>query len=114
MNDDQILLYTIAEILLEVSLSEEKKQRIRDAMCMPQEPVKAKSTRFVPPTQQEVEAHFSELKVLNAPKHSSEFYFFYESKGWMVGKNKMKSWKSAASRWAINLDKGDTGKRIIV
>ena len=33
MNDDQILLYTIAEILLEVELSEEHKQRICDALC---------------------------------------------------------------------------------
>lgn len=34
--------------------------------------------------------------------HESEaeiFYDFYESKGWMVGKNKMKSWKSAANNW---------------
>ena len=24
---------------------------------------------------------------------------YYDSNGWMVGKNKMKAWKSAASRW---------------
>ena len=27
------------------------------------------------------------------------FVAFYESKGWMVGKNKMKSWKSAIVTW---------------
>jgi len=27
------------------------------------------------------------------------FYDFYESKGWMVGKNKMKDWKAAVRTW---------------
>lgn len=27
------------------------------------------------------------------------FVAFYESKGWLVGKNKMKSWKSAIVTW---------------
>lgn len=27
------------------------------------------------------------------------FVNFYESKGWMIGKNKMKSWKNAVSTW---------------
>ena len=27
------------------------------------------------------------------------FVSFYESKGWMVGRNKMKSWKAAAAGW---------------
>ena len=30
---------------------------------------------------------------------AAEFYDFYESKGWMVGKNKMKCWKSAVRTW---------------
>ena len=28
-----------------------------------------------------------------------DFYNFYDSNGWMVGKNKMKKWEAAASRW---------------
>ena len=27
------------------------------------------------------------------------FVDFYESKGWMVGKNKMKNWKAAVRTW---------------
>ena len=27
------------------------------------------------------------------------FYDFYESKNWMVGKNKMKDWKAAIRTW---------------
>ena len=30
---------------------------------------------------------------------AAEFYDFYESKGWMVGKNKMKDWKAAVRTW---------------
>ena len=30
---------------------------------------------------------------------ADRFVSFYESKGWMVGKNKMKSWKAAVSGW---------------
>jgi len=32
-------------------------------------------------------------------KHANDFWEFYEMKGWMVGKNKMKKWELAASRW---------------
>jgi hypothetical protein len=28
-----------------------------------------------------------------------KFYYFYESKGWCVGKNQMKNWKGSASGW---------------
>lgn len=119
MNDDQILLYTIAEILLEVNLSEEKKQRIRDVMCgvyaRTPEP-QPKTKRFEVPAISDVKAHMESLQIVNAEKHSAEFWHFYESKGWMVGKNKMKNWKSAASRWCIELPRssGDSQKKRIV
>jgi hypothetical protein len=121
MNDEQVLLLTIAEILLEVNLPEEKKQRIRDAMCgvylvKPQEE-KVKVKRFEVPAISEVKAHMDTLQVINSEKHSAEFWHFYESKGWMIGKNKMKNWKSAASRWCIELPRSgaeSTKKRIVV
>ena len=119
MNDDQILLHIIAEILLEVNLPEEKKQRIRDALCgvyagAPEPQPKTK--KFEVPAISDVKAHMDSLQVLNAEKHSAEFWHFYESKGWMVGKNKMKNWKSAASRWCIELPRGtsDTQKKRII
>ncbi len=31
-----------------------------------------------------------------------DFYDYYESNGWRVGRNPMKSWKSAAQRWKRN------------
>jgi hypothetical protein len=122
MTDDQVLLYTIAEILLEVNLPAEKKQRLADAMCGVYVPAlevqaKSKSKRFEVPAISDVLAHMESLQVINSERHSAEFWHFYESKGWMVGKNKMKNWKSAASRWCIELPRGSNEpqkKRIIV
>lgn len=33
---------------------------------------------------------------------AERFYDFYESKGWLIGKNKMKCWKSAVRNWERN------------
>jgi hypothetical protein len=59
-------------------------------------PPKKKTTRFKPPTQEEVQAYINEKGYsINAER----FVAFYESKGWMVGKNKMKSWEAAVRNW---------------
>ena len=54
---------------------------------------------FTAPTPDEVKAYAIEKGI---KLDHEDFCDFYESKGWMVGKNKMKNWKSAASRWARN------------
>lgn len=51
-----------------------------------------KPKKFVPPTLEEVEAYCRER---NNDIDPEGFIAFYDSKGWMVGKNKMKNWKSA-------------------
>lgn len=53
---------------------------------------------FQKPTMEEVKKHFTD--VLNLSYESDRFWYFYESKNWMVGKNKMAKWKSAAANWA--------------
>lgn len=55
-----------------------------------------KSTRFVPPTTEEVKAYCQER---NNKVDADRFVSFYESKGWMVGKNKMKDWKASVRTW---------------
>lgn len=57
--------------------------------------------RFAPPTRYEVESYMVDKGATfeQAKDWSEDFIDFYESKGWMVGKNKMKSWTNAASRW---------------
>ena len=54
------------------------------------------SDRFIPPTVDEVRAYCEER---NNDIDAEGFVAFYESKGWMIGKNKMKSWKSAVITW---------------
>jgi len=52
--------------------------------------------RFAPPSIEEVTAFFTEK---GHPKEAQKFFNFYDSKGWMVGKNKMQKWKSSAAGW---------------
>lgn len=60
---------------------------------------KEKKTKrsFVPPSVEDVESYCREkgYKTVNA----MAFVAFYESKGWMVGKDKMRNWKSAVAGW---------------
>ena len=58
-----------------------------------------KTSKFHAPTQKEVEAYLKEQGYRNPQENAESFWNFYESKGWMVGKNKMKSWKSAVATW---------------
>lgn len=58
-----------------------------------------KGTRFVPPTQEQVQAYSDEK---GYGIDAERFVDFYASKGWMVGKNKMKDWKAAVRNWAKN------------
>lgn len=55
-----------------------------------------KNNIFVPPTVQEVKDYLSSV---GSSLDAESFVAFYESKGWMIGKNKMKSWKSAIVTW---------------
>ena len=52
--------------------------------------------RFAPPTVEEVAAYCQERGNNVNPE---AFVDFYTSKGWMVGKNKMKDWKAAVRTW---------------
>ena len=55
-----------------------------------------KVRRFTPPTPEEVQQYCSESRhYIDA----DAFVDFYSSKNWMVGKNKMKDWKSAVRNW---------------
>lgn len=55
-----------------------------------------KAKRFIPPSVEEIEQYCIE-RSNNIDAQS--FIDFYESKGWMIGKNKMKDWKAAVRTW---------------
>lgn len=61
--------------------------------------------RFCPPTYDEVKAYCLERKNNVDPE---KFIDFYQSKGWMVGKSKMKDWKASVRTWEKRESKKET------
>lgn len=60
---------------------------------------KSKSSRFVPPTLEEVQSYCCERK---NTVDAERFVDYYEANGWKVGKNSMKDWKAAVRSWEKN------------
>ena len=58
---------------------------------------KERKLRFSPPSLADVRQYAQEKGY--AGFNAEGFWNFYESKNWMVGKNKMANWKSAVSGW---------------
>ena len=54
---------------------------------------RAASTKFIPPSLADVVGYLEDLVL------AKKFYCHYESNGWKVGKNSMKSWRAAADQW---------------
>ena len=62
-------------------------------------------TAFRPPTVEEVRAYCQERK---NRVDAQRFVDFYESKGWVVGRTKMKDWKAAVRTWEQRDGRGQT------
>jgi len=58
-----------------------------------------KGTRFTPPSVDEVSDYCNQRNNL---VDAETFIDFYQAKGWMVGKNKMKDWKACVRTWETN------------
>ena len=58
-----------------------------------------KKKRFVKPTVEEVKKYCIER---NNCVNAEQFYDYYESNGWKVGKNAMKDWKACVRTWERN------------
>ena len=75
------------------------------------ENIKRKSTTqakaFVKPTHEEVKAYCVERKNNVDPDN---FIDFYESKGWLIGKNPMKDWKASVRTWEKSSGKSPPNK----
>lgn len=68
-----------------------------------------RSTSFKPPSLEEIKAYCKER---NNNIDAERFIDFYSSKGWMVGKNKMKDWKACIRTWEKReKDNGNTGAK---
>jgi hypothetical protein len=58
-----------------------------------------KSKKFQIPTVEEIKNYCQERE---NRIDSQKFYDFYQGKGWMIGKNKMKDWKACVRTWERN------------
>lgn len=58
--------------------------------------------RFTPPTREELD--LAAAKIGLAPVEVDKFVAHYGANGWRVGKNPMKSWVHALTKWKLNAD----------
>lgn len=67
--------------------------------------------RFAPPSREELDLAAAKLGL--PPTEVDKFVAYYGSNGWKVGRNPMKSWAHALTRWKLNADEhrrpGSTG-----
>lgn len=60
---------------------------------------------FTPPTKEDVcNEMFKKLDDFTAMGEAEKFIDFYTAKGWVVGRTKMKDWKSAVRNWIRNMN----------
>ena len=76
---------------------------------LPEDEKPKAAKRFKPPTLEQVREYCQERGNSVDPE---AWIDFYTSKGWMVGKNKMKDWKAAVRTWekSDRLDKSDLAR----
>jgi len=87
---------------------EERREKKEDSRV--KESTKEKSTRFTPPTIEEIKAYCLERK---NNVDANKWMNHYEAKGWMIGKGKMKSWKAAVRTWEEKEVKQLTGQDLL-
>jgi len=73
--------------------------------CKLKEIKKEENIIFKPPSVDEVKEYCDERKNGINPE---KFVNYYQSKNWMVGKNKMKDWKAAVRTWEQNNKKNES------
>lgn len=73
-----------------------KSLELRDNSLDKEKEQDKKRDRFTPPTVDEVAAYCRDRQNNVDPQ---TFVDFYEAKGWMIGKSKMKDWKAAVRTW---------------
>lgn len=83
---------------LDKALSKHSTKHSQSTVSIDKQETKNNKQRFIVPTLSEV-VEYCRQKQINVD--CNRFIDFYESKGWMVGKNKMKDWKAAIRNWKI-------------
>ncbi|MGL4368760.1 MAG: hypothetical protein ACRCUT_03695, partial [Spirochaetota bacterium] len=65
-----------------------------------EKPESRKSSKFVKPTESDVNAYLLERGITTFA--AQRFIDYYESKGWMIGSSRMKDWRAAVRTWEQN------------
>ena len=91
-------LFPDAVTLIEEQAATVKKRKKIDELVKPYGR-KKKSGVFIPPTVEEVQAVIDER---GYEMEAGKFHSFYESKGWLVGRGKMKDWRAALAQANYN------------
>ena len=91
--------------VLNVNVNENENVNVNDKKKAPTGLKKKQA--FSPPSLTEVKSYCSERGNNIDPQG---FIDFYEAKGWMIGKNKMKDWKAAVRTWERK-EREDSGGR---
>ncbi len=77
-----------------ITKEKDKKQTLKNSSS--NNTITKEKQNFVPPTVEEVQDYIYEKKY---SIDAEAFVAFYESKGWMIGRNKMRNWKAALVTW---------------
>ena len=80
----------------EIEIELEKEIKIEKEIDSSAKSTTTKRKRFEKPTLSEIEQYCIER---NNNVNAEQFYDYYESNGWKVGKNSMKDWKAAVRTW---------------
>ena len=90
---EEELISRLSEMEKEIESLEEENKKLKEEK---EKREKKKSSNFIPPTIEEVDAYITEKGF----HFTAEAWMdHYSSVGWMVGKNKMKDWKAACRTW---------------
>ena len=89
---DTPCIQSVSELDTQVRLVEDRKAKSKSVRA--DKPPRA--ARFTPPTVDEVKSYCTERKNDVDP---ARFVDFYASKGWLVGKSKMRDWRAAVRSW---------------
>lgn len=97
-NDDEMVKTTLLTTLKTERKGKERKGKDMDTEMDTEKEQKRKgeSSRFAPPTLDDVTAYCTERGNGIDPQR---FIDYYQSNGWKVGKNPMKDWKAAVRNW---------------
>ena len=71
-----------------------------NSMCTTDDVPHTKAKQFIPPTIEQLEAYGKDKGFVKT--NFTDFWEYYENKGWRIGNVKMKSWQLALNRWERN------------